>query len=125
MTKDYLPCVRSKVKAPEEKPKTDAPYIKESQLYQNCRTRTINIPVVNPTANATVLFSIDGSEPSRKLSGNSQIAVENGFNKQKTPEPDKSIVIKLKAVNNGIASEVNSFIITMHKDYKVWDGYEI
>ena len=50
---------------------------------------------------------------------------ENGFNKHKAPEPDKNVVIKLKAVANGVSSEVVSYTVTLHKDYRIWDGYEI
>lgn len=112
-------------KAPEPKPQAGIPFISENQLYQNCRTRSLTITVTRPSGNTTVLYSIDGSEPTHKLAGNSQIVLENGFQKQKTPEPDKTIVIKLKGIANGVSSETVSYTITMHKDYRVWDGYEI
>ena len=110
---------------PEFKPVVQTPHIADDQLYQNCKNKSAHIAVVNPNANGTVLYSTDGSEPSKKLSGNSQIVIENGFNKLKTPEDDRQVVVKLKSVVNGISSEVVSYTITLHKDFKVWDGYAI
>lgn len=111
--------------APVPTPKTVTPHISENQLVQNCRSKTVSITVTHPGGNATVFYSTDGSEPSKKLAGNSQIVFENGFNKHRTPEPDKNVVIKLKAIANGVSSEVVSYTITLHKDYRTWDGYEI
>lgn len=102
-----------------------APTIANDQLYQNCRTRLVNIPVYGYQPEATVLYSIDGSEPSHRLSRQGTIIVENGFSKMKVPEPDKEITIKLKATANGVESPINTFTVTLHKDYKSWDGYEI
>ena len=110
---------------PKPDPKPKAPYVADDQLYQNCKNKSASIPVVNPNANATVLYSTDGSEPSKKLPSSSQIIVENGFNKLKTPEPDKQMVVKLKAVAGSASSEVVSYTIVLHKDFKVWDGYAI
>ena len=110
---------------PTPQPKTAAPFIAENQLYQNCSKKNVIIPVTNPVGNATVFYSTDGSEPTQKLSAKSQIVLDNGFNKQRTKESDKTVVIKLKAVANGVSSEVTSFTITLHKDYEAWNGIEI
>lgn len=115
------------VKAEPELPKTkiSAPFVNEEFLYINCKSRSFSIPVSIPVPGATVFYSTDGSEPSRKLAANGTITLENGFDKKKKPEPDKALTIKLKAISNGISSEVATYAITLHKDYKVWDGYEI
>ena len=102
-----------------------APYINDDQLIQNCKSRRVSIPIVNPAAGSTVFYSTDGSEPSVKLPNSGAVSIENGFNKKKAPEPDKTILLKLKAVGNGTNSEIAIYTITLHKDYKVWDGYEI
>ena len=105
--------------------KVIAPMINDDQLFQNCKSLQANIPVINKTPGASIFYSIDGSEPSQKLMNNGILTVDNGFNKKKLPEPDKVVVIKLKAVADGISSEVVTCSVTLHKDYKVWDGYEI
>lgn len=117
---------RIQVNKPEQKPTNIAtPVIPDDQLFQNCRNKTVTITVSKPNGNATVFYSIDGSEPTQKLADNSSIVMENDFHKHKAPEPDKTVTIKLKAVADGISSEVSTYTITMHKDCRVWDGYEI
>lgn len=117
---------RIQVKAPEPRPvKVSAPYISEDQLYQNCKKASVQIPVVNPTPEATVYYSTDGNEPSNLLKAGARITFNNGFNKKKEAEPDKTVTLKLRSVLNGVNSDVNTFILTFHKDYKLWDGYAI
>lgn len=119
----------SKIEAKEpEKPKETtiaAPYIAEKEQKQNCSTSSINIPVVNSVAGATVLYSTDGSTPSKKLSSKGSIAVKNSFNSIKESEKDQFITIKLKAILDGKESDVSTFTITLHKDFTKWTGIEI
>lgn len=123
---DKMDLIEPETHEPEPKAKrTETPYIHESQLYQNCRTRTVKIPVVNPSPEAVVLYSLDGSEPSNRLSPNAPLVIENGFNKKKVEEPDKTITVKLKAVADGVSSEISTYTVTLHKDYVSWDGYVI
>ena len=111
---------------PEAPPmKLPAPVINNENLYQNCNSCSTNIPVIIPAPDATVFYSIDGSEPNQPLASNGVITFDNGFNKKIIPEPDKTITIKLKAIANGVSSEVATYTITLHKDFKVWNGYEI
>lgn len=118
--------IREEEPAPTpQKPKTDAPYISEDQLFQNCRSKTVKIPVINPVAGAVVYYSTNGGVPKQKLAAGSQLVVDNKFNTKRVPEPDQIIEIKLKSVLNGVSSEENSFSVTLHKDYKVWAGPEI
>jgi hypothetical protein len=118
--------IREEPPAPKpSRPNTMAPFISEDQLYQNCRYKTVKIPVINPVSGATVYYSTNGGEPKQKLAPGTPLSIENKFNTKKVPEPDQTIEIKLKAVLNGSSSEVNSFMVTFHKDYKVWEGYEI
>ena len=114
----------------KEKPETPvaklpAPTINDEYLHQNCSSCSNSIPVTLPAPGATVFYSTDGSEPNLQLAANGAITFDNGFNKKMIPESDKTITIKLKAVANGITSEVASYTITLHKDFKVWNGYEI
>ncbi len=102
-----------------------APVILDDQLYKNCATKTISISVSNPVPSATVFYSTDGSEPSHKLPSSNKISLENKFSNKKEPEEDQNVTIKLKSILNGASSNVNAFLVTLHKDYAKWRGYEI
>lgn len=104
---------------------TLAPVIPKDQLFQNCRSKSISLKVTNYSPDATVLYSVDGGEPSKRLHRTGTIILESGFNKMKVPEPDKQVTVRLKAVANGVESNTNIFEVTLHKDYKSWEGYEI
>lgn len=105
--------------------KIQSPYIEDANLFQNCRRREVSIAVVCPDPKAKVLFSTDGSEPTRTLSQYKNILINNGFNKKKVEEMDQYLTIKLKAVLDGAESECKSFSVTLHKDYTRWEGWEI
>lgn len=102
-----------------------APVISEDQLMQNCRSKSISLKVTNYSPDAMVLYSVDGGEPSKRLPRTSTIMLENGFNKMKVPESDRQVTVRLKAVANGVESNTNTFTVTLHKDYRSWEGYEI
>jgi hypothetical protein len=97
---------------------TAVPYIADDQLYQDCKDTTVFIPVVVSTINATVFFSTNGSEPTEKLSGNKKIAITTGFKKIRIVEPDKKVIVKLKAMLNGVNSETATYTVTLHKNVK-------
>ncbi len=105
--------------------KIPAPSISHEQLFQNCKNQTAYVMVQSPDSNSEVFYSLDGGEPSRKLLRNGSIPLDSGFSKTKAPEPDKSVVIKLKAVSNGQESEVAIYTVTLHKDFKDWNGFQI
>ncbi len=115
----------AEVKEPE-KPASDAPVapsIAHDQLYQNCSKSIIFVPILNPAPGATVQFSIDGGNSFQEaMPKGSQIGMKlkNNFNSQREPEPDQTVIVKLKAVLNGVASGINTFTLTFHKDYKSW-----
>ena len=98
----------------------EAPAIADDQLYQNCRTSTISVPVINNVPGATVYYSSDGSMPSQTAMANGKIRIKNSFNPVREPEPDQEIVVKLKAVLNDSESDISNFTIILHKDYNVW-----
>lgn len=93
------------------------PSISDDKLYQNCKTTAISVPIINNTPGATMYYSIDGSMPSKAVS-NGKVRIKNTFNSVKEPEPDQEAVIRLKAVLNDVESEISSYTIIMHKDYK-------
>lgn len=111
--------------APARQNDVQTPVVSDDQLFQNCHSKSISIRVTNFSPEAAVLYSVDGGEPTRKLSRMGTLSIENGFNKMKVPEPDKTVTVKLMAVEGGRRSKAGVFNVTLHKDYKSWDGYEI
>lgn len=105
--------------APKTKGKLEVPSIPEDKLFQNCRTSVANVPVINNVSKATVYYSTDGSMPSKPVS-NGKIRIKNTFKPIKEPEPDQEFVIKLKAVLDDAESDISTFTVVLHKDYKVW-----
>ena len=102
---------------PKPKAKIEAPSIADDKLYQNCRTSVVNIPFINNVPGATVYYSVDNSEPSKPAS-NGKIRIKNSFSSVKEEDPDQEIVVKLKAVLDDAESDVRSFQVILHKDYK-------
>ena len=102
----------------------DAPTIANSQLIKRCTNSKTRVQVTNNVSGATVYYSIDGSEPSQSLKGQ-DIQLESGFNNLRKREPDKVVMVKLKAVLNGIESNTNTYEITLQKDIERWTGIEI
>jgi len=101
-----------------------APHIPADQLNQSCSKRYVTVSVVNTIPEAVVFYSTDGEEPTKRLVGDS-ISIESKFNAKRVSEPDVTVPIKLKAVANGVSSEVKTFTLTLRKDYKNWKGVVI
>lgn len=101
------------------KNKIEAPSIADNMLYLNCKTSVVSVPVVNKVKGATVYYSTDGSMPSKAVS-NGKIRIKNTFNSAKEEEDDQEYIVKLKAVLDDAESDVSSFTVILHKDYKVW-----
>lgn len=104
---------------PSTKGRLEAPYIPDDQLYLNCKTSLVSVPVVNNAPGSTVYYSYDGGTPSKPVS-NGKIKIKNTFNPVKEPEPDQEFLVKLKAVSDDAESDVVTFTVIMHKDYKTW-----
>lgn len=102
----------------------EAPTIANSQLIKRCTNSKARIQVTNNVSGATVYYSIDGNDPSHSLKGQ-DIQLESGFNNLRKREPDKIVMVKLKAVLNGIESNTNTYEITLQKDIERWTGIEI
>ena len=115
----------SKLNEGPQAPSTiEAPTIANSQLIKRCTNSKARIQVTNNVSGATVYYSIDGNEPSHSLKGQ-DIQLESGFNNLRKREPDKIVMVKLKAVLNGIESNTNTYEITLQKDIERWTGIEI
>ena len=103
----------------------EAPTIENSQLIKKCTNSKARVQVTNNVAGATVLFSIDGSEPSQSLKSGQMITIDSGFNNSRKREPDKTVIVKVKATLNGASSNTNAYQVTLQKDIERWTGIEI
>ena len=102
----------------------EAPTIANSQLIKRCTNSKARVQITNNVSGATVYFSVDGTEPSQSLNGQT-LQLESGFNNSRKREPDKVVMVKLKAVLNGVESNTSTYEITMQKDIERWTGIEI
>ena len=103
----------------------EAPTIASSQLLKRCANNRTKIQVTNNVSGATVYYAIGGGEPSQSLKDGQMIQINSGFNSSRKNEPDQVVVVKVKAVYNGISSNTNTYEITLRKDISIWTGPEI
>ena len=110
-------------KAPEPSIKVPAPSIANEHLTQNCSRNTILIPIINTAQGAKVLFSTDGGtsfKEATKKGNDLVITIKNSFRPEKTPEPDQSVEVKLKAILDGVESDIATFTLRLHKEFSTW-----
>ena len=90
---------------------------------QKCSRNTILVPIINTAQGAKVLFSTDGGASFKEATtrGNDLvITIRNNFRPEKMPEPDQSVEVKLKAVLDGIESDITTFTLILHKESSKW-----
>lgn len=102
----------------------EAPTIANSQLTKRCTNSKARVLITNNVSGATIYYSIDGGEPSHNLKGLT-LQIESGFDNSRKREPDKVVLVKLKAVLDGIESNTSTYEITLQKDIERWTGIEI
>lgn len=110
---------------PQAPSKIEAPTIANSQLIKKCTNSKARVQVTNNVQGATIFFSIDGSEPSQSLKSGQMITIDSGFNNSRKRETDKTVIVKVKAILNGISSNTNTYEIMLQKDIERWTGIEI
>ncbi len=99
----------------------EAPTISSANLFKKCTSNKVRIPVENNTPGSTIYYSIDGSEPSNtSITGNTIVFASGFVGSRDKEEDDKYIVIKVKAVLNGISSATNTYKVRLQKDVKHW-----
>lgn len=114
--------------APESQPQANipkAPTITEKQLIQKCTDTKSRIIITNNEPGASVYFTTDGTEPSASSQQGLSITFSNGFIDDPKPEPDKTKIVKVMAILNGIRSRTNTYQIILHKLSGKWWKYEI
>lgn len=99
----------------------DAPTISNDNLCKKCTNSKVRIPIENIYPGATVYYTIDGSEPTNMSDTGNVIIFSSGFTGGRNKEEeDKIIVVKLKAILNGVSSVTNTFKVKLQKDIKHW-----
>ena len=99
----------------------DAPTISNDNLCKKCTNSKVRIPIENICPGATVYYTIDGSEPTNMSDTGNVIIFSSGFTGGRNKEEeDKIIVVKLKAILNGVSSVTNTFKVKLQKDIKHW-----
>lgn len=101
--------------------KLPSPTIDSEHLVKRCTSPQTSIPINYTNLEATVYFTIDGSDPSissaRAQRGKKglMISFKNGF-VGSSPEPDKTIVVKLKAMTRNSETETGEYHVRLKKD---------
>ncbi len=103
----------------------EAPTIPDAQLFKGCSNTKTKVQVINNTPGATVYYTIDGTEPTQNSKSGQVIKIDSGFNNSRKREPDKMVTVKVIAFKDGVASNINTYMITLHKDIERWTGIEI
>lgn len=102
----------------------DAPIIAPDKLSQECNTSETAIPILYNNPAATVYFTVDGNDPTihstkaPKTKSGFTAKFDNGYRKEKGKESDKSVVMKVIAVIDGVNSQVATYTIMLHKGLK-------
>ena len=101
--------------------KIEAPTISNANLLKKCTNSKVRIPVENNTPGATIYYTIDGSEPTNSSNTGNTIIFASGFvGGRDKEEDDKYVVIKVKAILNGVSSVTNTYKVRLQKDVKHW-----
>lgn len=101
--------------------KIEAPTISNNNLFKKCTSSKVRIPVENNTSGAIIYYTIDGSEPTNTSNTGNTIVFASGFvGGRDKEEDDKYVIIKVKAVLNGISSITNTYKVRLQKDVKHW-----
>jgi len=120
--------IKEKVSKLNDSPKIqtiEAPTISASQLVRKCTNSKTKIQVTNNVPGAIVYYTVDGGEPTLNSKSGQVIPIESGFNNTRKREPNKIVVVRVKAFLNGIGSNTNTYEITLQKDIERWTGIEI
>lgn len=110
---------------PQQPSTIEAPTIANSQLVKRCTNSKARVQVTNNVPGASVYYTIDGSEPTQNSKSGQMIQIDSGFNNSRKREPDKVVIVKVKAIYNGVSSNTNTYEITLQKDIERWTGIEI
>ena len=99
----------------------EAPTISNVNLLKKCTNSKVRIPVENNAPGSTIFYTIDGSEPTNTSNTGNTIVFASGFvGGRDKEEDDKYVVVKVKAMLNGVSSVTNTYKVRLQKDIKHW-----
>ena len=102
-----------------------APYIQDADLHFFATSNDVRFEVFGLAPGANGFYSMDGSTPAVPLQGGRFVPVNPGFNKTRTREEDRTLQVRLMAVQNGRSSRISTFDLVITKDVNVWKGFQI
>ena len=102
---------------PESK-SMQAPTLSSDQYNQSTKTGMVRLLIGNVPEGAELYYSLDGSEPSILSKSGKTITIDPHFKANKSPEPDKQMTLKLRYILDGLQSDIGTYQINVHKDYK-------
>lgn len=109
-------------RTPEKYP---SPTIGSEHLIKKCSSPSTTIPINCALPEATVFFTLDGSEPTRssmkaqKGRNGLVISFKNGFSGGGR-EADKKLIIKLKAITEDAETETGMYELLLKKDPRIF-----
>jgi len=116
---------------PADVPRLSTPLIASKDLMQECDTSETSILIAYDNPSATIYFTTNGNEPSvnatkalRTRTG-FKIKFDNGFRAVKGKEPNKTMVIKLMAVIDGVSSAIGASNVILRKSLKFRDAIPV
>lgn len=101
--------------------KRPSPTISNEHLVKKCTSTRTTIPINCTLADASVYYTIDGSDPTpssqkaQKGRNGLTISFKNGYHGS-SPEPDKKIIVKLKAIAGNTETETGIYELLLKKD---------
>lgn len=118
--------LKERRQAPPKEPK--APTISKENQIIVCNSAKTQIPISYAVPGAIIYYTIDGKEPTNQSNSVSDatssgyiIEFENGFGKKNGQEPDRTVLIKLKAVAQGTSSATATYKIVLRKSLNFRD----
>lgn len=100
--------------------KIEAPTISSADLVKRCTRGNVRIPVENNAPGSTIYYTVDGSEPTSASSTGNAVVMSSGFGGRGKVEDDRYVVVKVKAILNGVSSATNTYKIRLQKDVAHW-----
>lgn len=105
----------------EEHPSVPAPSINKNQLRQAVECGEVKVRITNNAPDATIYYTIDGSNPTQSSKSGNIIIIDSGFKNNYSKEPNKNVMVKIVAYKDGVFSDIMTYNVQIKKG-KSFDG---
>ena len=99
----------------EEHPSVPAPSIHKNQLRQAVECGEIKVRITNNAPDATIYYTIDGSNPTQSSKSGNTIIIDSGFTNDYKKEPIKNVTVKIVACKDGAFSDIMTYNVQIKK----------